>query len=50
MYELLGICSSKMGKVDIAYQNFKLALEADAQKYNSLIGKGAISLERGEVE
>lgn len=39
-----------MGKIDIAYQNFKLALEADAQKYNSLIGMGAISLERGEVE
>jgi Tfp pilus assembly protein PilF len=47
--ELLGVCSSKMGRIDLAYDFFKQALELDAEKYNSLIGMGAISLERGEV-
>jgi tetratricopeptide (TPR) repeat protein len=39
-----------MGRNDHAYDYFKQALELDAEKYNSLIGMGAISLDRGEVE
>lgn len=46
----MGICFSKMGKNDQAYQNFYQALTLDAEKYNSLIGMGAITLEKGEVE
>ena len=44
MFELMGIFSAKMGKSENAYDSFKKAMEVDAQRYNSLIGMGAISL------
>lgn len=47
---MLGLCSSKVGKIEAAFQAYELALEVDASRYVSLVGIGSIELERNKIE
>lgn len=47
---MLGVCFSKIGKSDQALVYYEQALQADAMRYNSLIGLGAIKLDKGQTD
>ena len=49
-FEMIGLCYTKLGRMEEAYQIYNMALKADASRYVSLVGVGSIELERNQIE